>query len=315
MIKREFKDGAAVSQSQSRSVLVFDVGGSHISAAVCAESTYALTGISRAPLPADGLNVSPDSQAAPAFKFVRLIHALAERAAHSAGLTLAEIAGASLAMPGPFDYDNGISHMEHKLQSLKGVDLKAALATRFGWQADQFRFVNDAAAFTLGEAGAGSAKGHSRAVGITLGTGIGCAFAIDGKIAPSEPGNQEGVPPGGEIWNLPYNGKTVEDFVSTRYLRQHFQSLTGLQAEVSAVAAIADCQDNAPCVPLEELVARESQPRSFESTEGGATASRACPAYGDSGPHSWPCPSGRFQNSGVISDWRSISMPRLSGRT
>jgi glucokinase len=219
-------------------VLVYDVGGSHISAAICDQYTYDLRGLSRAPLPAEG------SGHFSAASFGRLIHTLGETAVGSAYLSLSAVSGASLAMPGPFDYENGISQMRHKLTSLFGVDLKSGIASRFGWKPAQVKFVNDAAAFLLGEVGAGAAKGFSRSIGITLGTGVGCAFAVDGHIVTSGPG----VPPGGEIWNLPYNGATVEDFVSTRFLRGHYQTLTGLEAEVSAIADAA--RGNHPCPEL-----------------------------------------------------------------
>ena len=225
-------------------VLVYDIGGSHVSAAVCEERTYALHGISHAPLPSEGAgHISAAS-------FGRLIHTLGETASSSAQIPLSSIEGASLAMPGPFDYEHGISQMRHKLTALFGVDLKSALAARFGWQPAQLRFVNDAAAFLLGEIGAGAAKGYARAIGITLGTGIGCAFAVHGRIAiPSnQPGGDPTVPPGGEIWNLTYNHATVEDFVSTRYLRRRYQSLTGLEAEVSTIADTA--KGNHPCPDL-----------------------------------------------------------------
>jgi glucokinase len=220
-------------------VLVYDVGGSHISAALCTEETYSLRGLTRAPLPSEFSAAS----------FGRLIHTLGDHAAQLTAKTSLEepanIVGACLAMPGPFDYENGISHMQHKLHSLYEFDLKSALAARFAWQNDQVRFVNDAAAFLLGEVGAGSAKGYSRAIGLTLGTGIGAAFAIDQHIVTTG----TGVPPGGEIWNAPYNGATVEDFVSTRFLRQQYQKLTGLNAEVSAIAETA--QGNQPCPEIE----------------------------------------------------------------
>jgi glucokinase len=242
-------------------VLTYDVGGSHISAAVCEQGAYALHGISRAPLP----------ESITAASFVRLIHTLGETAAGKANLPIDRIAGACLALPGPFDYENGISLIQHKLQALYKFDLKTALAARFHWQPQQLLFVNDAAAFTLGEAGAGAAKGHSRVLGITLGTGIGASFAVNRKIADRSPGNPEGVPEGGELWNQPYNGSTVEEFVSTRYLRHHYQTLSGLEAEVAQVAAIAQCEDSKPCPELEDLLAKQIQPHSFESTEGGAT--------------------------------------------
>ena len=46
-----------------------------------------------------------------------------------------------------------------------------------------------------------------RSVGLTLGTGVGSAFAVDGKIV----GKGRGVPPGGEIWDLPYRESIVEE--------------------------------------------------------------------------------------------------------
>ena len=235
-----------MSSPKPQSVLVFDVGGSHVSAAVCEQETYALRGLSRAPLPADG------KAHFSAASFCRLIHTLGEAAANACGAPLEDITGAALAMPGPFDYQRGISKMTHKLPGLFDVDLKSALAARFHWPPAQVRFVNDAAAFLLGEVGAGAAKGFSRSIGITLGTGIGCAFAVDGRVVAEG----VGVPPGGEIWNLPFDGATVEDFVSTRFLRKQFLALTGLEAEVSAIAdaAVGDL----PCPEL----SRDSKPSS-----------------------------------------------------
>jgi glucokinase len=260
----------------SRTILVYDVGGSHISAALCAEHDYSLHGISSAPLPTapEGESHAGHFSAA---SFGRLIHALGESASKTANIPFETIVGASLAMPGPFDYENGISQMRHKLVGLFGVDLKSGLAARFGWQPSQMAFVNDAAAFLLGEAGAGAAKGYSRAIGITLGTGIGCAFTVDGHIAiPSDkPNGDPGVPPGGEIWNLPYNGATVEDFVSTRYLRAQYQSLTGLEADVSAIADSAKgdqpCPDDLPPMaaasgtPEDQYLAHCRARRAFEN--------------------------------------------------
>jgi glucokinase len=188
-------------------------------------------------------------------------------------------------MPGPFDYANGISQMRHKLQSLYGVDLKSALAVRFQWQPSQVRFVNDAAAFLLGETGAGAAKGCSRAIGLTLGTGIGCAFAIDGHIVTGGPGGEQGVPPGGEIWNLPYNGATVEDFVSTRFLRHNYLLRTGVQAEVSAIAEAA--KGNEPCPEIEAQIEGHigSPPAPDIVTDSHEAHCRARQAFLDFGRH------------------------------
>jgi glucokinase len=214
-----------VPSSEERSVLVYDVGGSHVSVAVCHAGDYRLGTVATAPHPAEATSEA----------FVGLLHALGTQA----NLGAETILGAGIAMPGPFDYAAGISQMKHKLPYLFGVDLRAALSARFGWRPEQIRFLNDAAAYLLGEVGAGAARGFSRAVAITLGTGIGCAFAVDGRVATEG----KGVPPGGEIWNLPYEGKTVEDYLSTRALQQSYRERTGKDSEVSAIAAAATAGD------------------------------------------------------------------------
>ena len=90
----------------------------------------------------------------------------------------------TLAMPGPFDYaDRRELDAPQDALSLWRRP-RHALAERFGWQDGQVRFLNDAAAYLLGENSAPAQPAAlSRAVGITLGTGIGSAFAVDGSVA------------------------------------------------------------------------------------------------------------------------------------
>jgi len=201
--------------------LVYDVGGSHVAAAVCFAGSYRLGRVVSVP--------HPEEESAEAF--ISMLHALGVEAASGFG----PVEGAALAFPGPFEYENGISRMTHKLPYLFGIDLRQALAARFGWLPLQIRFLKDASAFLLGEIGAGAAKGVSRAVGITLGTGIGGAFAVDGHVVTEG----KGVPPGGEIWDLPYLGGIIEDSVSTRGLRAFYKRRTGADREVSELAKMA----------------------------------------------------------------------------
>ena len=204
-----------------KSVLVYDVGGSHVSSAVCHGGEYQLGPVTSALYPAE--------QTCEAF--VAFLHSLGLKA--SAGFEA--VSGAELAMPGPFDFAAGISYMRHKLPFLYGVDLRQELAGRFGWQPAQVRFLHDAGAFLLGEIGAGAAHGVPRAVGITLRTGIGSAFAVDGRLVTEG----SGVPPGGEIWNLSYEGGIVEDFLSTRAIQANFQKRTGKLSDVAEIAVNA----------------------------------------------------------------------------
>jgi len=47
------------------------------------------------------------------------------------------------------------------------------------------------------------------------------------------------VPSGGEIWNLPYRGGIVEDFVSSRAIVGNYERRTGKKSEVVDLAAAA----------------------------------------------------------------------------
>jgi glucokinase len=202
--------------------LVYDVGGSHIAAAVFDRESCHVSGVVHAGYPAESTTET----------FLGVLHSLAAQAA--AG-DHAGIVGASLAMPGPFDYETGVSWMEHKLQYLYGFDLRGALASHFGWPPSSVRFLNDAAAYLAGEIAAGAARGVSRVVGITLGTGAGSAFAVDGHIVREG----TGVPTGGEIWNFPYQGGIVEDQISTRAIQKIYKEHRGQDRDVAAIAASA----------------------------------------------------------------------------
>jgi glucokinase len=202
-------------------VLVYDVGGSHISAAVCFKEGFRLGPVVRANLPEE-----PSSEA-----FVKVLHSLGVKASEGVN----GLQGAELAMPGPFDYAEGISWMKHKLPYLYGVNVSEALAAQFGWKASQVRFLNDAAAYLLGEVGAGAARGVQRVVCFTLGTGVGSGFAVGGHVVTEG----KGVPPGGEIWNVPYEGGIVEDQISTRALQRAYKERKGQEREVASIAHYA----------------------------------------------------------------------------
>lgn len=202
-------------------VLVYDVGGSHISAAICHRKGYKLSTVVRANL--------PEAQTSAAFMDV--LHSLGMKA--SEGARGAE--GAEFAMPGPFDYEKGISWMEHKMPYLYGVNLSETLAERFGWKPEQVRFLNDAAAYLLGEVGAGAARGVERVVCLTLGTGLGSGFAVNGRVVKEG----KGVPPGGEIWNAQYEGGIAEDRISTRAIKNAYRARRGQEREVASIAHYA----------------------------------------------------------------------------
>ena len=133
-----------------------------------------------------------------------------------------EVAGdadaVGFAAPGPFDYDNGVAWLGHKLEPLYGADLRSPLAHELRLPLHAVQFLNDADAFGLGEWWAGAAKGAPRVVAATLGTGLGSAFLADGKVVH----HGSGVPPAGEIHRLWYHDAPVEAAVSRAALIERY---------------------------------------------------------------------------------------------
>ena len=122
-----------------------------------------------------------------------------------------------VATPGPFDYARGISRIRGvaKLDALYGVDLRAELSSALDLPPRDVRFLNDADAFLIGEWWAGAAEGHERAIGVTLGSGLGSAFLERGQIVETDPR----VPPEGRLDLVSFRGAPVEETLSRRGLR------------------------------------------------------------------------------------------------
>jgi glucokinase len=180
-------------------VPALDVGGSHVAAAWVDVESWAVAG------EVHEVDVDPAGSASE----------LVGQLALAAG-ALGDLAGSWLgvAIPGPFEYDAGIGRYEGvgKFESLRGVDVGEMLATSLPASARGIGFVNDAAAFGLGEWVAGAASGASRAVAITLGTGVGSAFVDSGFVVTEG----DDVPPDGSVHLLRPGGVPLEARVSTR---------------------------------------------------------------------------------------------------
>jgi len=74
----------------------------------------------------------------------------------------------------------------------------------------------------LGEMASGAGKGYDRVALVTLGTGLGFAMSIDGKLNNNEMGS-----PAVPLWNRPYGKGILEDYVSKRgFLRGFPEGLT-----------------------------------------------------------------------------------------
>ena len=200
----------------SEAVAALDIGGSHVSAARVDMRVGATE-----PGTTRRVSYRPDAGRE------QLLDAIVAAAASvAAGVELIGVA-----TPGPFDYERGVFKVTGlaKLESLYDVDLGQELAAALG-RGTSIAFVNDAEAFLLGEIWMGAARGYPRAVGVTLGTGLGSAFALGGGIVADGPS----VPPEGSLHLVPFRGMPVEDVVSTRGL------LARSKTQAADVAQLAD---------------------------------------------------------------------------
>jgi len=141
-----------------------------------------------------------------------------------------DLRGIGFAMPGPFDYVNGVCYIKgvSKYENLYGFNIGDAVRSKLELPDDfGIRFINDASAFAVGEAWAGKAKNYRKSMCITLGTGLGSAF-INDRI-PVVDGHD--VPKIGCVYHLPYGESIADDYFSTRWFLKSYKEATGKDAE------------------------------------------------------------------------------------
>lgn len=200
-----------------------DIGGTHVSGGRVEATSAAIDPRSRISEPLPARSSRTELLAA----ISRVTRSIAEPG----------IASLGVAVPGPFDYSSGVSEMSHKLERLHGISLRSELREASGLDPAAICFLNDAEAFLLGEWWAGAAQGHIRAVGVTLGTGLGSAFSRDGEIVRT--GRE--VPPGGELYRLHFRGVNVEETISRAALLRGYGAPAdeGIDVEQIADRAVA----------------------------------------------------------------------------
>ncbi len=197
--------------------VALDVGGSSIKSG-CIRATS----VSGELVGVGNVMIEPVDHAADRASIVDAFVA-AIRAASSSGALAAELQAAeaveriAIAIPDPFNHAVGISLMRHKFAALYGVRLGGEITrvltdqhhpasmAPLGW-------CNDAAAAVAGEASSGAARGVTRVFGVTLGTGLGAAFIVDGHVVEQVAGYT--IP---ETYSLRTgSGLTADEWLSAR---------------------------------------------------------------------------------------------------
>jgi glucokinase len=159
-------------------------------------------------------------------------------------LKMTNIQGIGLGVTGPLDVKNGQILQCPSLPTMDFFPLRTVIEKEF---ALPVFMNNDANAMILGESLWGSGKGAECVLGITLGTGLGCAIIMNRKIWMGA------TETAGEIWTSPYKDGTIEDVVSGRGISNLYEQSTGDKITAKEVANRAILGDTAAMLTWEEF--------------------------------------------------------------
>ncbi len=212
-------------------VLGADIGGTHITTAFVDLQARAILPATVSRVPVNGHGTADE-----------IISVWASTLQHSAaGLNVADV-NIGIAMPGPLDYEKGISKIQNqdKYDALYELNIKELLAKKLQINPAQIRFLNDAACFLQGEVFGGAAKGYCRAIGLTLGTGLGSSRYVNGVAQDAA------------LWCTPFLDGIAEDYLATRWFVKRYQALTG-----EILGGVRELAELAPTNALAESVFKE----------------------------------------------------------
>jgi len=198
-----------------------DIGGSHITVAVIDLDDHSMV---------DGtlIRLEVNSKAT----WANILATWMEALTKSNSVLGSHVSHLGLAMPGPFDYKNGVSFIRglSKYEAIYGLNIKQLLAEELNVNPENIKFRNDAEATIAGEVLAGAGMNYHNVIGVTLGTGFGSAQFIEQQCSDLNLGSE------------PFKETIADDYLSTRwFLKSYFEktglSLTGGVKELAEIAA------------------------------------------------------------------------------
>lgn len=193
--------------TNSKVLLAIDAGGTFFKYGVYKPDGVCCSGVRKEPSHSDGS----------AEEILESYRRMVEFAAQ-----FGTVAAIGVSTPGPFDYAAGKSMMRQKYPALYGVELGKTVSGFAGGV--PVSFYSDSNAFLMGEY-TNETDGAENVIGVTLGTGLGFAVICGGRLVTNAVGG-----PAERLFDRPYRGKTVEDFVSARGLANLYgEALTALE--------------------------------------------------------------------------------------
>ena len=210
-------------------VIALDVGGTSVKSALVAPGGHVIGEPAITPIDSSG-------EAEGILRtFARIISTYLGQTQNS------NIIGVVLGFPGPFDYAAGICLIEgvEKYAAIYRVNMRDALRARLDLGDLPILFRNDAEAAVVGEARYGRGRNYRRLIGVTLGTGCGSAFLVDGVPVTSGPG----VPSSGWLYPVLFRGIRADDVFSSRGLQARLQGARVTERNVKDAAVAARAGD------------------------------------------------------------------------
>jgi len=209
-----------------------DIGGSHITCQLFDINTNKL-------IPGSKVRVEVDGNGSTESVLGSWVKAIQQKVSNK---NISDLTGIGFAMPGPFDYLNGVAWFDKnvdKFHDLHGVDIKSELIKRLDLPTDfPIRFLNDAASFAVGVANVEPASKYKRIIALTLGTGFGTTFIKNGLPIAGE----VGIPEDGFLYHIPFQKSIADEYFSTRWFLNEFRNQTG--ATISGVKELTELATN-----------------------------------------------------------------------
>lgn len=207
----------------NRAYVVMDVGGTFIKSGIMSADGVLMDGSQQTvPIDSDGTREE-------------ICNSLKSAVAH--GISLIRYygltpAGVGICMPGPFNYNTGVSAMVHKFAEIKDIPLKSVISESLGGLDIPVVFGHDVNTQLYGEICGGNGRGYSNVCLVALGTGLGFALSVDRKILQSPSGA-----PSVSIWNKAYKNGILEDYASKRGFYNTWQEVSGKRPDESMTVA------------------------------------------------------------------------------
>lgn len=168
------------------------------------------------------------------------------------------LVGAGIGCPGRIDFNEGrVVWLRSKLEFLEGVSLGEQLAERLSC-----RVVcdNDVNTILAGEMRFGAGKGYTSAIGITVGTGIGGALVLDGRMIR------------GRNWAAGHFGYMSSDPCGPKHVCGNTGILEEHASHSGIVRQVYKALAGGVSSPLTELLAQNEEPglrELFEAMDAG----------------------------------------------